>query len=117
MVSDMEPTVKYRLQTAILLIQFVSMFGVSTDGVFYMNKGARKSYAESSIIETSEKVRLVECVSRCQKHETCKHTAFHGGICTLLSATNFTENASNENTSAEEIYSPVDLPKSGMSIW
>ena len=47
MVRDMEPMVKHRLQTAILLIQFVSMFGVSTDGVFYMNKGARKTYAES----------------------------------------------------------------------
>ena len=103
---------KGHIKMILMVIWVVFVIGVTADGMFYVNKGANKSYAEDSIIEKVEIISLVQCIYQCHKHGACKYTAFYEGRCTLLTATNFTASGN-----VEEIYSPAEFSKTGTFMW
>ena len=95
-----------------LLILLESVY---SDGIFFKDEGANKGYPQVTIIEKMTNVSLIQCILRCRRYEGCKHIAFHEGMCSLLTASNFTR---EENVMT--IFSPFppnEIIKQGMCVY
>ena len=97
--------------TLLLLVMMgllLLVMNVSANENFFVDGGINKEYTETAIINQHEKMTLLQCIHRCRRIDSCKHTAFHGGVCVLLKADNLTQGENGPN-----IYSPVKIIEPG----
>ena len=92
----------------LMMCLLLLVMNVSANENFFVDGGINKEYTETAIINQLEKMTLLQCNHRCRRIDSCKHTAFHGGVCILLKAENFTKGEKGPN-----IYSPVNIIKPG----